>query len=179
MTQPADPVAPALPAPQRYMDETLIHMEELMTPNYENFSGKVHGGAILSLLDKAAYVCACRFAGTYCVTVSVDWVEFREPVHVGELLQLTARVVAVGRTSMAVEIQVESQDLMTGAVRQTNTCYFTMVAVRDGRSAPVPRLLTRTPEDSLRGREAALHRELRAEFRRRHAALLQEEGQNG
>lgn len=163
------------PADTRFMDETVVQMAELMTPLYENFSGKVHGGAILSLLDKVAYVCASRYAGTYCVTVAVDWVEFREPVLVGELLQLTARIVHVGRSSMMVEIVVESQDLRSGALRHTNTCYFSMVAMREGRAVSVPKLHTRLPGDDLRAKEAALHRELRQEFRRRHRALLADE----
>src|SRR6476659_8441097 len=104
--------------PVRFLDETEIRMAELMTPDLQNLAGKVHGGAILCLLDKVAYVCACRYAGTSCVTVAVDEVEFREPVLVGELLHFTARIVQVGRSSMDIEIIVESQDLMVGGMRR-------------------------------------------------------------
>ncbi len=155
----------------RYVDETVVRMAELMTPALENFSGHVHGGAILALLDRAAYVCSCKFAGCYCVTVAVDWVEFRAPVRVGELLILTSRVVHVGTSSMTVEIEVESQDIPTGECRRTNICTFTMVAVRDGVKVSVPRLLSRTPEDDARLRSAGLHRAVREEYRRRHEQI--------
>jgi len=153
--------------PAKYVDESVIHMAELMTPELENFSGKVHGGAILSLLDKVAYVCACRYSGAYCVTVAVDHVEFRAPVQVGEVLHFTARVVQVGRTSMDVEILVESQELISGAMRHTNTCFFTLVAMRDGKSAPVPPLAARTPEDQERLEHGRMRREAREEYRSR------------
>lgn len=155
------------PEPARTIEETKVQLAELMTPEFENFAGKVHGGTILSFLDKVAYVCACRFARTYCVTVSVDQVEFREPVLIGELLTFTARVVATGRTSMEVEILVESQELTSGAVRHTNTCYFTMVAMKDGKPFPVPPLEARTPEEQTRRRKAELLRQARREFRDR------------
>ena len=162
---------PGAERPARFMDETVIHMAELMTPDLTNFAGKVHGGAILSLLDKVAYVCACRYSGSYCVTVAVDHVEFREPVLVGELLHFTARVVRVGRSSMDIEILVESQDLPTGATRPTNTCYFTLVATQEGRPVSVPRLQTRSPEDAARAERAARSREIRDSARRARRQL--------
>jgi uncharacterized protein (TIGR00369 family) len=149
------------------MDETEIRMAELMTPDLSNFTGNVHGGSILSLMDKVAYVCACRYSGTDCVTVAVDHVEFREPVYVGELLHLTARVIQVGRSSMDVEILVESQNIRHGTMRHTNTCYFTMVAMANGKSVPVPRLAVRTPEDEDRFQHGRLRREARELFRQR------------
>jgi acyl-CoA hydrolase len=163
------PIAPPADVQLRFIDETEVQLSELMTPNYENFSGKVHGGVLLSLMDKAAYVCASRFAGGYCVTVAVDRVEFREPVHVGELLQLTARVVLVGHSSMDIQIELAAMNLEDGTSRRTNTCYFTMVALRDGKPRSVPRLAARNPEDEQRMAEARLYRELRTEFRRRLA----------
>ena len=80
---------------------------ELMIPSFANFSGKVHGGTLLSLMDKVAYVCAAKHSGAYCVTVSVDGVEFREPVEVGELVSLAASINYVGNSSMIVGIRVE------------------------------------------------------------------------
>ena len=165
---PEDPLA----RPPKFIDETEIHMAELMTPDLENFSGKVHGGAILAILDKVAYVCACGYAATDCVTVSVEQVEFREPVCVGELLHFAARIVQVGRSSMDVEILVESQNLQRGSRRHTNTCYFTMVAMKDGKSVPVPPLQPRTPQDESRFVQARLRREARDAFRRRSQELL-------
>lgn len=162
--------------PTKFMDESEIRMAELMTPDLQNFAGKVHGGAILNLLDKVAYVCACRYSGAYCVTVAVDEVEFQEPVLVGELLHLTARVVYAGRSSMDVEILVESQDLPSGTARHTNACYFTLVALRDGAPVPVPQLLTRTPDDEKRWRHAELRREVRDLYRKQRRELEAEVG---
>jgi uncharacterized protein (TIGR00369 family) len=157
--------------PTRFVDESEIRMAELMTPDLANFAGSVHGGSILSLMDKVAYVCGCRYAGVYCVTVAVDDVEFREPVAVGELLHLTARVVQVGRSSMEIEILVDSQNLLDGTLRHTNTCYFTMVAMKNGQSVPVPQLAARTPEDVERMAHGKLRRELRDVLRQRRKEL--------
>lgn len=157
--------------PAKFMDQSEIRMAELMTPDLQNFAGKVHGGAILNLLDKVAYVCACRYSGAYCVTVAVDEVEFQAPVLVGELLHLTARVVYVGRTSMDVEILVESQDLTSGTARHTNTCYFTLVALRASAPVIVPELRTRTPEDQQRWRQGELRREARELYRKQRREL--------
>ena len=104
---------------------------ELMIPSYANFGGKVHGGILLSLMDKVAYVCASKHAGAYCVTVAVDGVEFLSPVEVGELVSLKASVNYVGNTSMIVGIRVEALQPKTGAVKHTNSCYFTMAAKDD------------------------------------------------
>src|SRR3954462_6627325 len=89
---------------------------ELMIPSYANFGGKIHGGILLSLMDKVAYACASKHAGTYCVTVSVDKVEFLQPVEVGELVSLLASVNYVGRTSLIVGIRVESQNVKSGNI---------------------------------------------------------------
>src|SRR5436190_21920702 len=101
---------------------------ELMVPAYANFGGKIHGGILLSLMDKVAYACAAKHAGNYCVTVTVDGVEFRQPVEVGELVSLMASVNYVGNTSLLVGIKVISENVKTGEVKHTNTSYFTMVA---------------------------------------------------
>ncbi len=73
---------------------------ELMIPSYSNFGGKIHGGILLSLMDKVAYVCAAKHAGNYCVTASIDTVDFLEPVEVGDLVSLMASVNYVGRTHL-------------------------------------------------------------------------------
>jgi uncharacterized protein (TIGR00369 family) len=115
---------------------------ELMIPAYANFGGKIHGGTILSLMDKVAYVCASRHSGTYCVTVSVDKVEFLQPVEVGELVSMHASVNYVGRTSLVVGIRVEAQNVKTGLVKHTNSSFFTMVAKgEDDKPTEVPLLV--------------------------------------
>ena len=135
---------------------------ELMIPSYANFGGKIHGGILLSLMDKVAYACASKHAGAYCVTVSVDRVEFMQPVEVGELVSLHASVNYVGRSSMIVGIRVEAEQVKTGTIRHTNSCYFTMVAKDDDdKPAEVPKLILQTPEEVKRFIEAMRLKEIR------------------
>ncbi|MDX1906070.1 MAG: acyl-CoA thioesterase [Bacteroidia bacterium] len=140
-------------------------LTELMIPGYANFGGKIHGGILLSLMDKVAYVCAAKHAGGYCVTVSVDQVAFRAPVEVGELVSLHARVNHVGRSSMVVGIRVVAEQVDSGVQKHTNTSYFTMVA-KDGagKPRPVPPLLLETMEDVRRFLEAMKRREMREQY---------------
>jgi uncharacterized protein (TIGR00369 family) len=115
--------------------ETVI--TELMIPSYSNFGGKIHGGILLSLMDKVAYVCAAKHAGNYCVTASIDTVDFLQPVEVGDLVSLMASVNYVGKTSLVIGIRVISENIKTNKIYHTNTSYFTMVA-KDERNRPVP-----------------------------------------
>lgn len=138
---------------------------ELMIPSFANFSGKVHGGTLLSLMDKVAYVCAAKHSGAYCVTVSVDGVEFREPVEVGELVSLAASINYVGNSSMIVGIRVESLKPKTGEVKHTNSCYFTMVAKNeDGSLMTVPELILESHVDIRRFHDAKKLKEKRKEI---------------
>src|SRR5690242_10370665 len=98
----------------------------LMTPDMANFSGNVHGGAILKLLDQVAFTCASRYAQTYVVTLSVDRVVFREPIYIGELVTFLAAVNYTGRSSMEVGIRVTTENIIEHTIRHTNSCYFTM-----------------------------------------------------
>ncbi|UOQ79127.1 acyl-CoA thioesterase [Hymenobacter sp. 5516J-16] len=138
-----------------------------MIPSYANFGGKIHGGILLSLMDKVAYAAASKHAGNYCVTVSVDGVNFLQPVEVGELVSLLASVNYVGRTSLLVGIKVIAEDVRNGSVKHTNTCYFTMVAKDDnGKPTPVPGLLLETAEDTRRFVEAIKRREFKEQYGR-------------
>jgi len=133
---------------KRTVDFSRTTITELMIPSFANFSGKVHGGILLSLMDKVAYVCASKHSGSYCVTVSVDGVEFKEPVEVGELVSLAASINYVGNSSMIVGIRVESLKPKTGEKKHTNSCYFTMVAKNDdGSLKTVPRLILESNDD--------------------------------
>jgi len=146
-------------------DSCRLEMTTLVTPDMANFSGKMHGGALLNLLDRVAFSCASRFSRHYVVTLSVDQVVFKEPVNVGELVTFRATVNYVGRTSMEVGIRVEAEDIRSGMRRHTNSCYFTMVAVDEtGRPSPVPKLQLQTPLDHRRYRAAVLRRRLRREI---------------
>lgn len=150
-----------------------LTMTVLMTPDMANFSGKVHGGAILKKLDEVAYACASRYAGSYVVTLSVDQVLFKQPIHVGELVTFLASVNHVGRSSMEVGIKVVAESIREKVIRHTNSCYLTMVAVDEsGNPKIVPPLDLETPLQKLRFEKAALRKKLRKqaeeEARRTH-----------
>jgi uncharacterized protein (TIGR00369 family) len=128
---------------------------ELMIPSYANFGGKIHGGILLSLMDKVAYVCAAKHAGNYCVTASIDTVNFLAPVEVGELVSLMASINYVGKTSLVVGIRVISENVKTNLVKHTNTSYFTMVAKNEhNEPVEVPGLILENQEQVRRFEEA-------------------------
>ncbi|KNY17213.1 acyl-CoA thioester hydrolase [Shinella sp. SUS2] len=150
------------------MDPRRLEMTVLMTPDMANFSGKVHGGALLNLLDRVAFSCASRYSQQYAVTLSVDQVMFKEPIHVGELVTFRASVNHTGRTSMEIGIRVEAENIRSGHRRHTNSCYFTMVAVDEaGKPVRVPELQPTDPVDARRYKAAELRRTLRREFAER------------
>ena len=125
-----------------------ISISQLMLPSHSNFSGKIHGGYILSLMDQIAFACASKFSGNYCVTASVDTVDFLNPIEVGELVIMKASVNYVGRSSMIIGIRVESENIQTGKSKHCNSSYFTMVAKDEtGQNTEVPGLLLSTFEE--------------------------------
>lgn len=125
-----------------------ITLSELMLPSHSNFSGKIHGGYLLQLMDQIAFACASKYSGLYCVTASVDTVDFLNPVEIGELLTLKASVNYVGNSSMVVGIRVTSENIKTGKVKHCNSSYFTMVAKdEDGKNAKVPTLILSNLEE--------------------------------
>ncbi len=131
-----------------------IELAEVMMPHHANILGKIFGGVILALCDKAAATAAIRHAGRPCVTASFDHVSFKEPIEIGELVRFLASVNCVGRTSMEVGVKVLAMEIASGVVRHTNSCYVTMVAVgRDGRPVPVAPVVPETETD--RRRQAA------------------------
>jgi uncharacterized protein (TIGR00369 family) len=133
-------------------------LTELMIPSYSNFGGKIHGGVILSLMDKIAYVCAAKHADAYCVTASIDTVDFLAPVEVGELVSLLASVNYVGKSSLVIGIKVISENVKSHVVKHTNTSYFTMVALGDdNKPVQVPGLILKDLNETRRFYEA-LHR---------------------
>ncbi|MEW9614030.1 acyl-CoA thioesterase [Shinella sp. S4-D37] len=153
-------------------DSRRLEMTVLMTPDMANFSGKVHGGALLNLLDRVAFSCASRYSQQYAVTLSVDQVMFKEPIHVGELVTFRASINHTGRTSMEVGIRVEAENIRSGHRRHTNSCYFTMVAVDEaGRPVRVPELEPTAPVDIRRHKAAELRRTLRRKFAERLEAV--------
>lgn len=118
-----------------------VTISELMLPSHTNFSGKIHGGYILSLLDQIAFACASKFSGNYCVTASVDTVDFLNPIEVGELVTMKASVNYVGKSSMIIGIRVEAENIQNGNIKHCNSSYFTMVSKdSDGKNTNVPGL---------------------------------------
>jgi len=137
-------------------------MTVLMTPDMANFSGNVHGGALLKLLDQVAYACSSRYAASYVVTVSVDQVVFRQPIHVGELVTFLASVNHTGSSSMEVGIKVVAENIQTQQKRHVNSCFLTMVAVdADGKKVVVPPLQVLDADQDRRRQQAVRRRELR------------------
>ena len=119
-----------------------------MLPSHSNFSGKIHGGYLLKLMDQIAFACASKYSGCYCVTASVDTVDFLNPVDVGELVTLKASVNYVGKTSMVVGIRVTSEHIQTGIKKHCNSSYFTMVAKdENGQNVQVPKLILSNLEE--------------------------------
>ena len=137
-----------------------------MMPQHANNLGHVFGGVVLAMVDKTAAVAAIRHARMSCVTVSVDRVDFREPIHVGDLVIVKSSVNYVGRTSMEVGVRVEAEDMIRGSRRHTNSCYLTFVAVdAEGRPVPIPPVIPDTEIEQRRFAAAQLRRERRLEER--------------
>jgi uncharacterized protein (TIGR00369 family) len=130
--------------------DSQLTITELMLPSHSNFSGKIHGGHILNLMDQIAFACASKHSSNYCVTASVNKVDFLNPIDVGELLTLKASVNYTGKTSMVIGLRVESENIRTGQTKHCNSSYFTMVAKDDnGKSTPVPGIVL-TSKDEIR-----------------------------
>ena len=153
--------------------ETQYETGQLMMPQHANLLGNVFGGVVLSMMDTTAAVSAIRHARRVCVTVSVDRGDFREPIHVGDLVIMKSSVNYVGRTSMEIGVRVETENLRTGARVHTNSCYLTFVAVdENGNSVPVPPLKLETPTEIRRHQAAKERRE-----RRLHERTVEEEAE--
>lgn len=154
------------PRPTRTVQESQHETSELMMPQDANVLGHIFGGVVLSMMDKAAAVSAFRHARAACVTVSIDRVDFREPIHVGDLLIMKASVNYTGRTSMEIGVRVEAEDLITGRRRHTNSCYMTFVAIdRNGRPVEIPELVPETEVEKRRYAAAKERRRRRLEER--------------
>lgn len=149
----------------RKLSASRVTISELMLPSHTNFSGKIHGGYILMLMDQIAFAAASKFSGMYCVTASVDTVDFLNPIEVGELVTLKASVNYVGNSSMVVGIRVSSENIQTGKVKHCNSSYFTMVAKnKEGKNVSVPRPVFTTLEEVRRFYNA----KKRIEFKKQH-----------
>ena len=150
-------------------DSRSIVMAEVMSPDKANFSGHVHGGHLMELLDRVAYACAARYSSCYVVTLSADQVLFKQPIFVGELVTFYATVNYVGTSSMEIGIKVMAENLLTQERRHTNTCYFTMVAVdKAGKPVHVKPLELRNDIEKYRFEEAQLRKQSRMQTQQAH-----------
>lgn len=148
---------------------------ELMIPSYSNFGGKIHGGHILSLMDKTAYVCAVKHAGAYCVTASIDTVDFLASVEVGELVSMYASVNYVGKSSLVVGIRVIAENVKSQTEKHTNTSYFTMVAMDDNhKPTEVPGLILSSQHEVRRFYEGLHRKELKKHYKREEERIKNE-----
>lgn len=153
-------------------------MTVLMTPDKTNFFGNVHGGDVLKLLDQVAYACASRYAGKHVVTLSVDQVTFKQPIHVGELLTFLASVNYTGTSSIEVGIKVIAENILTKVVRHVNSCFLTMVAMDENRRpTQVPKFEPLTSDEIRRYKSAELRKEMRKELEARFHSIRNPDNQ--
>jgi uncharacterized protein (TIGR00369 family) len=146
--------------------ESRITLTALMGPSDANTLGDVHGGLIMKLCDEAGAMAATRHARHVAVTVAVDSMNFHSPVHIGNLVTVTAAVTWVGRTSLETRVVVTAEDVLTGEITHTNTAYIVYVALDEaGRKVPVPPLICDTPEDIERMQRAAARQAHRLRMR--------------
>jgi acyl-CoA hydrolase len=152
--------------------EKTLYMTVLMTPDMANFSGKVHGGHLLKLLDQVAYACAARYAKSYVVTAALDHVTFKQPVEVGELVTFMANINYVGQSSMEVGVKVIAENLRTKEKRHASSCFFTMVAMgEDGGKVDLPPLDIETDIERRLFEAGKMRKEMRKEIQARNDAL--------
>lgn len=146
--------------------ESQHETSELMMPQHANNLGHVFGGVMLSMMDRTAAIAAFRHCRLNVVTASIDRVDFREPILVGDLVVMKASVNFVGRTSMEVGVRVEAEELLTGRRRHTNSCYLTFVAVdRTGKPIEIPDVIPETSDEQRRYQAAQQRRQRRLEER--------------
>jgi len=149
---------------------------EVVLPQDAKVLGNILGGRVMHLVDIAAAIAAHRHSQSYVVTASVDYVDFRNPIRVGELIILRANVNRVFRTSMEVGVKVFSENVLTGERKHTTTAYVTFVAIDEvGRPKPVPPLILKTAVERRRHREALIRRRIRLAHRYKRAKLARSE----
>jgi acyl-CoA hydrolase len=157
--------------PVKPVRESQHETSELMMPGDSNNLGHVFGGVIMAMMDKCAAISAFRHSRMPVVTASIDRIDFREPIHLGDLVVMKSSVNFTGRSSMEVGVRVEAEELMTGRRRHTNSAYLTFVAVdRNGKPVEVPELMPETPDEKRRFQAAKERRARRLEERQREEA---------
>ncbi len=148
---------------ENIFDRKSLSMTLLMTPEYSNFSGVVHGGHLMRMLDQVAYACATRYCGVDVVTVYVDNISFKSSVPIGNLVTFLARVNYTGKSSMEVGIKVIAEDIKNRTATHTNSCYFTMVALDpDGIPLEIDALIPESDEEKRRYADALERKKARS-----------------
>ncbi|PHQ80004.1 MAG: acyl-CoA thioesterase [Coxiella sp. (in: Bacteria)] len=151
-------------------------LSEVMPPERANFTGHIHGGYIMLLMDRVAYACAARYSKKDVVTVSVDQVNFKQPIFVGELVTFMGHVNYVGNSSMEIGVKIIAEDLKTGVVRHTNTCYINMVAIDENRKpTKIPPLVIESEQCELWFEQAKQRRQIFREQQQRHKDIMKRE----
>ena len=121
------------------MENRSVTFRFLAEPSDINFGGKVHGGAVMKWIDQSAYACAAAWSGQYCVTVNVGGIHFYRPIIVGNLVQLNAKVIYTGSSSIAIAVDVSAGSVKTQQLEATTQCVITFVAVdENGTKTAVP-----------------------------------------
>lgn len=147
--------------------ESRVVLTQLMGPGDANAMGHVHGGLLMKLCDEAGGMAAIKHARRPAVTVVVDSMAFHSPVHVGDLVTVSAEITWVGRTSMETRVVVTAEDVLSGEVTHTNTAYFVYVALDDGgKPTPVPAIICETEEEKDRYERAQARQNYRLQQRR-------------
>jgi acyl-CoA hydrolase len=148
-------------------------MARQMMPDDANPWGDVHGGVVMKMVDEAAGSAAIRHARCRVATAAIDYMSFLHPVHVGDLVTVKASLNDVGRTSMEVGVRVEAENMLTGEVTHTSSCYLVMVALdENGRPAAVPAVIAETPDERRRMTAAKLRRKRRRQLQQELTATV-------
>ena len=156
---------PESPEPPKTVSESSVIMSRQMMPEDANPWGYVHGGTIMKMVDEAAGSAAIRHTRKRVSTAAIDYMSFLHPVHVGDLLTIKASVNDVGRTSMEVGVRVEAENMLTGVVTFTSSCYLVMVALDEGgHPIPVPPVIAETPIERSRMAAAKIRRKRRRQL---------------
>lgn len=158
------------PTPKRWQDSA-TETVQVVLPNDSNPLGFILGGTVMHLIDITGAIACHRHTNTLALTAAVDGLEFVHPIKVGDMIILKSRVTGTFRTSLEVEVEVFSEEILTGARRLTSRAYLTFVSIdAEGRPQPVAPLLIETPEDEARSREANARRAERLARRHRQTS---------
>lgn len=147
--------------------ESATEMVQVVLPNDANPLGYILGGTVMHLIDIAGAIACHRHTRSLLVTAAVDGLQFLHPIKVGDLIILNARVTAAWSTSLEVEVEVFSEETLTGRRRMTSRAYLTFVAIsEDGQRQQIPALILETEEERRRAAEADVRRQQRLQARK-------------